>query len=225
MNTHQSQLLILITTLSLVNLSRYFELHFFQGALKCATCAWKCNRAECDILVNYNPEEDGIHMYSNKTCMGDEIGYDFLARLMKDQCTFTSFCDDMTRNYKQMGEDAAPFASRETFVQWWFSWAAAMQIDFRKDADPWCKDHPSMLVGDGTHIGVSLKHENFAAIERSDLNQQVETHHKRYDRSFIFEPEAAANMTKADLAALRTALRSSLWPTSLYRASWGAIPM
>ena len=33
-----------------------------------------------------------------------------------------------------------------------------MQIDFRKEVDPWCKYNPKTLACDGTHVGISLRY-------------------------------------------------------------------
>ena len=45
-----------------------------------------------------------------------------------------------------------------TFVKWIFSWSGSMQIDLRKEVDPWCKYEPKILACDVTHIGVSMKY-------------------------------------------------------------------
>ena len=35
---------------------------------------------------------------------------------------------------------------------------ASMQINFRKEVDPWCKYNTKTLACDGTHVGISLRH-------------------------------------------------------------------
>ena len=191
----------------------YFQLFkcmkfVFQAPIQCCICAFSCTSEDCLQLVEYDPEEDGIHFWSDQTCMGDEIGYTFLNLMMSSSMTFSGFCDHMNSIYKSRDTNFS-FVCKQTFIDWWYSWAAAFKFDFRKDADPWCKDHPKVLVGDGTHTGISLKHLDMTAIEAEEVNTNVRTVHIRYDRHFISEPDEAATMTKADLAAKRSELSSA----------------
>ena len=95
--------------------------------------------------------------------------------------SFSGFCSEMSRKYRTNNIFSAPFMSVRTFVKWIFAWMASMQIDFRKEIDPWCKYNPKVLACDGTHIGVSVKHMRLHdPVTSSDLNlQSVTPKHKR----------------------------------------------
>ena len=77
--------------------------------------------------------------------------------------------------------------SVRTFVKWIFAWMASMQIDFRKEIDPWCKYNPKVLACDGTHIGVSVKHMRLHdPVTSSDPNlQSVTPKHNREPQYFL----------------------------------------
>ena len=52
----------------------------------------------------------------------------------------------------------------------------AMDIDFRKKVDPWCKDTPPALTCDGTHIGVCVRHMTLdSPVTSSDRNNEIVT--------------------------------------------------
>ena len=58
-----------------------------------------------------------------------------------------------------------------------------MNIDFRKEIDPWCEYNPKILVCDGTHVGISLKNLKLAnPVTAPDTTLPMVTpNHKRYD--------------------------------------------
>ena len=107
--------------------------------------------------LEYSGEQDSTFFLSNFTCAGDEIGWDFINMVKTSKISFTAFCNEMTRKYQTTNPLAASFISVNTFVKWIFAWMGSMQIDFRKQVDPWCKYDPEKLACDGTHIGVSVK--------------------------------------------------------------------
>ena len=99
-----------------------------------------------------------MFFYTNTTCAGDEIGWDFINAVKTSKISFTGFCNQMTRVYKTTYSDAQAFMSVKTFIGWFFGWLSAFKIDFRKQIDPFCGHNPKILACDGTHIGVSLCH-------------------------------------------------------------------
>ena len=62
-----------------------------------------------------------------------------------------------------------------TFVKWFFSWIAQMEID------PWCRYEPHMLACDGTHVVVSLRQLSLQkSITKPDCNDiPLKPVHKR----------------------------------------------
>ena len=131
--------------------------------------------------MEYSGAEHSIFFLSKATCGGDEIGWDFISMVKASKMSFSGFCSEMSRKYRTNNIFSAPFMSVRTFVKWIFAWMASMQIDFRKEIDPWCKYNPKVLACDGTHIGVSVKHMRLHdPVTSSDPNlQSVTPKHKR----------------------------------------------
>ena len=152
---------------------------FIQGPLKCDVYTRRCLKGNCTL--EYDGKEHSIHFWSCQTCAGDEIGWDFISSVKSSKISFTSFCNEMTRKYVTTNALSVPFMSANTFVKWIFSWMSSMQIDFRKQIDPWCAYTPKVLACDGTHIGVSLRHLVIDdTVTKTDLPADiVEPKHKR----------------------------------------------
>ena len=125
--------------------------------------------------------------------------------MIKTKCTFSGFCKHMNAEYSMYDVNVAQFVSPPTFIKWFFSWAAAFKIDFRKDVDPWCKHSPKVLAGDGTHVGVSLRQMDITPIEQPDTEEVVMTRHRRYDRVLLFQRAGVSNQ---DLQRARTRLKA-----------------
>jgi hypothetical protein len=126
-----------------------------------------------------------VFLWSKYVGAVDEIGWDFVNRVLADKVSFSSFCSEMTRIYSSNHPASAPFMSKSTFVSWFFSWCAKMNIDFRDHIDPWCGHHPRSVAGDGTHIGLCFRRLDISPIEKADINEQRKPNHKRYDRVFL----------------------------------------
>ena len=124
-------------------------------------------------------------MWSKDVAAGDEIGWDFVNRVLSSKMSFSSFCADTTRIYISTHPCSAHFMSKTTFVSWFFAWCGKMDIDFRKHIDPWCLHNPHSLAGDGTHIGVSFRNISISPIEKADTNIKRKPIHKRYARVFL----------------------------------------
>ncbi|MCG8623115.1 MAG: hypothetical protein MJE68_14115, partial [Proteobacteria bacterium] len=151
-----------------------------QGPLTCDVYKIACIRKTC--FLEYSGELHSLFFLSNMTAAGDEIGWDFISAVKTTKTSFTSFCNEMTRKYTTTNPLSAPFMSPNTFLKWLFSWIGSMNIDFRKDVDPWCLYNPKVLACDGTHIGVSIKHLNLTTpVTKADSSHgPVAPHHKRY---------------------------------------------
>lgn len=145
--------------------------------------------------MQYDPREDGIFFWSAETCLGDEIGYSFIHKLITMNCSFMAFCKDMNVEYSEHNSDAH-FISETTFINWFFAWAGALQLDFRRDQDPFCKNNPRYLVGDGTHMGISGHHMNVIPIDDTECDTEIPVLHKRFNRVFLFESENANKKRK-----------------------------
>ena len=91
------------------------------------------------------------------TCLGDEMGWDFISLVKKSKISFSGFCAEMTRKYRTNSVLPRDFISPNTFIRWFFGWLTAFQIDLRKHVAPWCEYSPEVLACDGTHIGVAVK--------------------------------------------------------------------
>ena len=102
--------------------------------------------------LEYTGKDKSIFFLSRVTCAGDEIGWDFISMVQNTKTSFTAL------RYRTINMSSAPFMNIKTFVNWIFAWMARMEIDFRREVDPWCKHKPMIVVCDGTHIGVSSRY-------------------------------------------------------------------
>lgn len=171
--------------------------------MKCTIASRLCRRNTC--RRDYDPEKEGIHFWSKETCFVDEVGYSFLNKIVTMKCSFSAFCKDMTKTYRQYNRKTAPFVSVPTFVSYFFSWGAAFQFDFRDDVDPFCGHAPTMLACDGTHVGVSLKQLNVHPINKAEEPRRVGSRHKRHDRILLHQ---RPGYSARDLMTARTCLKT-----------------
>lgn len=156
---------------------------FFQGAIQCNLYKRQClhRTGQCDLNFDEEAEREGLFFLSSSTAAGDEIGWDFISRVRRTKISFTAFVNEMTRQYQTTHQQCRSFMSPKTFIKWFFAWLAAMKIDFRLHVDPYCGYNPKVLACDGTHIGVSVKHQRLTnPITAQDLEgvQRI-PHHKR----------------------------------------------
>ena len=155
-----------------------------------------CDVQECEVSFLQKAERRGISFYSNKTCAGDEIGWDFICLVKKSKMPFTGFCTEMSRHYQTNAMNSMKFMSSSTFVKWFFAWISTFQIDFRKKIDPWCEHSPRILACDGTHIGVATRKMNLAqpVTSADDIDCTSITKHKWYDRVFVTDTNARLHL-------------------------------
>lgn len=166
-----------------------------MGAVHCICFDVPCNAGRCRLTYLDAAQEEGIFFFTNQTAVAEEIGWDFVNRVMKSKISFTAFCTDMTRMYQTNNIMSGPFMSTPTFVSWFFGWLAAFKIDFRKEVDPWCSHNPKILACDGTHIGVSLRNMRLEKpVTRPDVDTVLKPMHKRYDRVLITNREAREHL-------------------------------
>ena len=92
----------------------------------------------------------------------------------------------MTRKYQTNNPLSPGFMSINMFLKWFFGWMSNMKIDFRKEIDPVCGYNPKVLVCDGTHIGVSIKHLHLdKPVTQPDLDEVKKAKHQRIKRLLI----------------------------------------
>ena len=151
------------------------------GPIKVTVLSRKCLKGTCTLLANKEIAEEGVFFYTTATAAGDEVGWDFVSRVLTSKISFTGYCKEMTRFYRTNNIHSAEFMSPNTFISWFFSWMSAFKIDFRKEVDPWCLYNPKMLACDGTHIGVSVRYQKIAnPVTKVDLpGESVTPMHKR----------------------------------------------
>ena len=139
-------------------LKGHSTLYTRMGPVRCSVFNLPCHNGTCELKFEEVAEEQGICFSSKVTCVGDEIGWDFVQDVVTKRTSFKAYCEDMTRKYQTNNPMSPSFMSINTFLKWFFGWMSNMKLDFRKEIDPVCGYHPKILACDGTHIGVSIKH-------------------------------------------------------------------
>ena len=146
-----------------------------------------CSAGQCSIPFTKGAEEKSIFLKTSLIAAGDEIGWDFVECVHKTRCSFTAFCNEMTRIYQTTNIMAGPFMITNTFISWFFCWIAAFKIDFCQEHNPWCENKPPILACNGTHIGVSIRNLNLRMpVMEPDLpHVTLKAQHKRNDQLLI----------------------------------------
>ena len=103
-----------------------------QGPVRCDVHKLPCTAATSPCTTNYSGQKDNIHFWTNSTCAGDEVGWDFHNLMIRTCASSESFCDEVTRVYKSIHPMSAPFMCNATFLKWWSSWSAKMNVDNRQ---------------------------------------------------------------------------------------------
>lgn len=106
-------------------------------------------------------------------CCGYAVGWEFVKSVMSSKQTFSGFTKVINSRYTIMSS-SIPFMSKNTFIKWWFAWASAMEINFNYPCFG-CGDNVKIVAGDGTKIGVTLKHANVTPIEEKQNNKPIQT--------------------------------------------------
>ena len=159
--------------------------------LKCISYNLNCPEKKCEIHYKEAAEECRIFFYTTKTCVADEIGWDFVRCVKSMRTSFRGFCSEMSDRYNLNQSPGYPFMSGNTFVGYFFAWLAAFKIDFRKEIDPKCGYNPSILACDGTHIGVSSKNMNLQhPVTKPEIDVTLKSMHRRAQRALILNADA-----------------------------------
>ena len=102
----------------------------------------------------------------------------------------------MTNLYKTIHSDPQPFMAVKTFIEWFFVWLSAFKIHFQKEVDPFCEYIPRVLVCDGTHIGVSLRHLKLEKpVTKPDKDNIISWVHHKPERC-MFHKEEVRNFVR-----------------------------
>ncbi|XP_069101637.1 uncharacterized protein [Argopecten irradians] len=162
---------------------RHFHLYTENAPVLCQVYTRICLSSSCLL-----PWDEGkmscIHVYSADTAAGDEIGFMFINQVLNSKTTFSGFCKSMTSTYRRRCPQSRGFMDPAVFLNWWFSWASNMKIDFRKPCDV-CKFTPNQLACDGTKVGISFRNAKFQTIEKPSEATVHPTLHRRLDRCFL----------------------------------------
>ncbi|KAL4229192.1 hypothetical protein ACF0H5_012236 [Mactra antiquata] len=164
---------------------RHLTIFTQLAPVKCQIFDRKCYNSEnpCKILWDEGKSLN-VHVYSRDTAAGDEIGWEFVSMVINSGITFSSYCQLKTELYKLRNIDAK-FMSPKVFVNWWFSWASSMNIDFRQPCDV-CGFEPKRLCCDGTRVGVGFRHAKYEEINETETDSPIyPTLHRRMDRCFL----------------------------------------
>ncbi|XP_041347204.1 uncharacterized protein LOC121367125 isoform X1 [Gigantopelta aegis] len=144
----------------------------------------ECLQRNHDCLIPYDGSSHCLHFLSRNTAAGDEIGWDFVDRVLNTNITFSAYCTLMTNQYQRLYSLSAKFMSPQTFIAWWLSWASNFKVDFRVVCDI-CKYEPKYLACDGTKIGINFRHASVTPIEIPSTDVKVDPCHRRNERAFI----------------------------------------
>ena len=110
----------------------------------------KCISGTCSKF--WDGQHKSIFRLSGKICAGWEFGFEFVDCVNSSHQTFSGFVSYISNKYRRFC-DGNKFMSVPTFINWWFGWASAMKIDFRKGCNS-CDDQCKILACDATKIGI-----------------------------------------------------------------------
>ena len=185
----------------IIDINRRLTIYTFNAPVVCKIFKRNCISTSnpCTQLWDEG-EKLHLHVMSNETAAGDEIGWEFVNSVLNSGTTFSAYCKMITSNYQMRNPYSRRFMDPKTFLKWWFSWAASMKKDFRKPC-PGCKYSPKQLACDGTKVGIGLRNVNFEEISKPDNCDMLPTLHRRIDRCFISNdsPNVNSNEIRAHL--------------------------
>ena len=124
----------------------------------------------------YDGSSNSVFFISKETGIVEELGHRFDTTIFTTKCSFTAFVNIISDEYETAGY--ANFVSRDTFLRWWFAWAGAKKIDFRRNVDPFCGPGcRDFVAADGTHAGVSIVRQKLVPIHKSTSSKSIMTLH------------------------------------------------
>ena len=89
--------------------------------LKCISYNLNCPEKKCEIPYKEAVEAHRIFFYTTKTCVADEIGWDFVRCVKSMRTSFRGFCSEMSDRYNSNQSPGYPFMSGNTFVGYFFA--------------------------------------------------------------------------------------------------------
>ena len=140
-----------------------------------------CLNKSCTVY--WTGEKEAVFRSSKDTCMGYELGWEYIDSVKSTKSNFSGFCTRYKNIYKQNDPKGLEFMSGKTFIKWFFSWASHQKIDFRKSC--FGCEVPSIMACDGTKIGMPRKDVNISPIESTKTGVVIQTPHNRNSRCFL----------------------------------------
>ena len=130
-------------------------------------------------------------MLNQVTAIAEEVCWDFVTQATTTKMSFSGFCTEMSRKYQTTHPFCDPFVSHKTLKKCLLAWICKMNIDYRKEIDPFCKYEPTMLACDGTHVGIGARHYDLHKCTTDPDKPDIKLpSHKRLKRLFIASDEA-----------------------------------
>ena len=139
----------------------------------------QCLKKETSCIIQYCGDQDGLHVVTESTAVGDEIGWDFRSHV-KNSTSLSGYCCSMNPKYP----NGVNFMSRQTFTKYIFAWMSNFPIDLTKPCDI-CGYNPSILASDGTKIGLYFKNSNIKPIETPTIDFTQVQFHNLMQRQFF----------------------------------------
>ena len=140
-----------------------------------------CMAGNC--FRKYDGVEDSLFRSSTVIACGYEIGWEFMESVMSSRQTFSGYRKVIQSRYERVSSPF-PFMSLNSFIKWWFSWASAMDIDFRQGCYSCGKDI-NILAADGTKLGITMKQSSVIPMETVEDPTVIQTSNRRYDRTLV----------------------------------------
>ncbi|XP_057307007.1 uncharacterized protein LOC130645141 [Hydractinia symbiolongicarpus] len=159
------------------------KLYLDRKVVKCNVFMRLCLQNCCER--KWDGWNESIFRLSSATCAGYEIGWDFVDAVKTSGQTFSGFVTVMNNSYRRRNHGAQKFMSVPVFIDWFFAWVSAMQIEFRQQCRL-CGGESKILACDGTKLGVGFKNTFVDPIENAEGGEILETTLKRLHRCFIF---------------------------------------
>ena len=75
-----------------------------------------CQQGLCTVPFTDAVKEKRIFIFTHATAVGDEIGWDFINSMLRTECSFTSYCTELSRKYQTSNVLSEPFMSVKSFI-------------------------------------------------------------------------------------------------------------
>lgn len=172
-------------------LSHTAKVYSRQGVIYCDVYGRACQSTTCNMIMECRGQEQSIFFITENVGVCEEVLWDFTTLVVKSRISFSGFCKEKTRIYQTTNPQSAPFVSHKTFIPCFFAWVRAMQLDFRKEIDPYCLYSMKVIACDGTKVGVSVKHQNNESLCTKPTCEEVKRskHRKMYRCLLPYPPQ------------------------------------